>query len=182
MTLDQQLQLWNVIGTWLASIGTIAAVIVALYLARRVEKVRLKVYVGLVDVLMGDGSPIQPHLGFKVTNLGERPVTINSIGWAIGKGKKRRVAVQTVSGPFTHAYPAELSHGKSADFMVSFVQTKNWGKDFATGFVKDPSDKNLKTLVGLVQTSVGQTIEVRPDKRVLELLKRHAPPDPSNPS
>jgi hypothetical protein len=82
MTLDQKIQVWMVIGTWFAGLGTCAAVIVALYLSRRIEKVRLKVYAGL-RVILGDGTPRQTHLSIGVTNLGERPVTINTVGWAI---------------------------------------------------------------------------------------------------
>jgi hypothetical protein len=62
MTLDQEIQVWAAIGTWFAGLGTLAAVIVALYLAKRVEKVRLRVHAGLRVVVLGDGSPFQRHL------------------------------------------------------------------------------------------------------------------------
>ena len=172
MTLDQKIQVWMVIGTWLAGLGTLAAVIVALYLSRRVEKVRLKVYAGLREVILGDGSPFQRHLGIGVTNLGERPVTVNTVGWAVGRRKQRRFALQPESGPYTNHYPIELAHGKSANFMVSFLVTPNWLKEFATGFVKDLSDQSLKTLVVQVHTSVGQTVEAQPEKNLLEELKK----------
>lgn len=172
MTLDQKLQVWIALGTWVAGLGSFAAVIVALYLSRRVEKVRLKIHVGLRVVIIGDGSPFQKHIAISVTNLGERPVTINSVGWAVGRRRKRRVAMQPVSGPHTNQYPIELAHAKSANFMVSFLATPNWLKEFANGFVKDLSDKSLKTLVAQVHTSVGQTVEVHPEKDLLEELKK----------
>ena len=172
MTLDQKIQIWVAIGTWVAGLGTLAAVIVALYLARRVENVRLKAHVGLRVVILGDGSPFQRHLGIGVTNLGERPVTINTVGWAVGKRKQRRFAMQPLSGPYTDQYPIELAHGKTANFMVSFLVTPNWLKEFASGFVKDLSDKFLKTLVAQIHTSVGQTVDVRPEKDLLEELKK----------
>jgi len=172
MTLDQKIQVWMVIGTWLAGFATLGAVIVALYLARRAEKVRLKVQAGLRIIVPGYDSQSQEHLDISVTNLGERPVTINSVGWAVGRRKHRRFCIQTVSGPYTKQYPIELAHGKSADFMVSFRATPSWPKDFATDFIKDLSDKSLKTLVALVQTSVGQTVKVRPEKELLERLKK----------
>jgi hypothetical protein len=171
MTLDQKIQVWVAVGTWIAGLGTLSAVIVALYFSRRVEKVRLKVHVGLREVILGDGSPFQRHLGISVTNLGERPVTINSVGWAVGKRKQRRFALQPVSGPHTNQWPIELAHGKSANFMVSFLAIPNWPREFATGFVKDLSDKSLKTLVAQVHTSVGQTVEVHPEKNLLEEVK-----------
>jgi hypothetical protein len=66
-----------------------------------VEKVRLKVDVGPRVVVLGDGTPFKKQIAFSVINLGERPVTIESVGWTIGKGKGRRFAIQPVSGPFT---------------------------------------------------------------------------------
>lgn len=173
MTLDQKIQVWVAIGTWIAGLATLAAVIVALRLAKQVEKVKLKVHVGLRELVMGDGSPFQEHLVISVTNLGERAVTINSAGWAVGKGKHRRFAFQTVAGVYSANYPVELTYGKEANFMISFLLAPNWLKDFATGFVRDLSDKNVKTLVAQIHTSVGQTIEVKPESGLLEALKKY---------
>ncbi|MGI9073719.1 MAG: hypothetical protein ACR2JB_20940, partial [Bryobacteraceae bacterium] len=172
MTLDQEIQVWCVICAWVSGIGALTAVVTALYLRRRVEKVRLNAHAGLRVVILGDGSPFQRHLAISATNLGERPVTVNSVGWVIGKGKKKRYALQTVSGPHTRQYPVELAHGKTADFLVSFDVTKNWVADFATDFVQDLSDKSLKTLFAQLHTSVGQTINVRPEKDLLDELKK----------
>lgn len=173
MTLDQQIQIWVAVGTWVAGLATLAAVIVALRLAKKVEKVRLKVRVGLRELFMGDGSPPQEHLAISVTNLGERAVTINSVGWAVGKGKHRKFAMQPEAAAYSAHYPIELTYGKEANFMVSFLVIPTWPKDFATGFVRDLSDRNLKTLVAQIHTSVGQTVEVKPEYDLLEELKKY---------
>jgi hypothetical protein len=173
MTLDQKIQIWVAMGTWLAGLATVAAVIVALRLATRAQKVRLKVHVGLRDIVMGDGSPFQVHLGMSVTNLGERPVIVNSAGWAVGKGKDRKFAIQPIASPFSTPYPVELNYGKEANFMVSFLIVPTWLHDFANGFVSDLSDENLKTLVAQIHTSVGQTIEAKPESNLLDALKKH---------
>jgi hypothetical protein len=172
MTLDQKIQIWVAVGTWVAGLATLAAVIVALRLAKQVEKVRLKVHVGLRELVMGDGSPFQEHLSISVTNLGERAVTINSAGWAVGKGKHRKFGIQPVAAIYSTQYPVELTYGKEANFMVSFLIARTWLKDFATNFVGDLSDRNLKTLVALIHTSVGQTVEVKPENDLLEALKK----------
>ncbi len=172
MTFDQKIQVILAVGTWFAAIGTIAAVVVALYLVRRTEKVRLKTHVGL-RVLVGADGQIE-HLNMNVTNVGEKPVTVNSIGWAIGKGKERRYCIQPVYGKWTSQYPVELSHGKSVDFMVSFLDVPDWLYEFSTGFVKDLSNKSIKTLVAQIFTSVGQTIEVRPEGNLIERLREVA--------
>ena len=177
MTFDELIQIGMLVGTWFAALATFLAVIVALYLSRKVAKIHLKAHAGLRDVFRGDGSPAEEHLDISVTNLGERPVTINSVGWAIGKRKHRRSCIQPVSGPHTSQYPIELAHGKGAEFMVSFLETPNWLDDFATRFVRDRSGKSLKTLVALVHTSVGQTIEVRPEDDLLERLRSNPSPE-----
>jgi hypothetical protein len=78
-----------------------------------------------------------------------------------------------VASPYSTHYPAELPYGKEANFMVSFLIVPTWSKEFATGFVRDLSDRNLKTLVALIQTSVGQTVDVKPESNLLESLKKY---------
>ncbi len=170
VTLDQKIQIWIAIGSWLAGVGTIAATVVALYLARRVEKLRLRIRVGLMQVVIGDGTPFQEHLGIDVTNAGERPVTINAVGWTVGKGKRRKYAIQPLHSPHSAPCPIELAHGKSAKFLVSFDVLPNWARDFGTGFVGDLSESNLKTLVVQVQTPLG-VAEAHPMQNVLQLIK-----------
>jgi hypothetical protein len=58
--------------------------------------------------------------------------------------------------------------------MVSLGETPNWYREFATGFVQDLSEESLKTLVAQIHTSVGQTIEVHPEKELLNALKTAA--------
>ena len=79
----------------MAAFGTVGAAWVALYLARRSEKVRLEVWAGTRVIVGGalvGGAPKTPIncLAISVTNLGARPVTIHSTGWCIGRGKSRR--------------------------------------------------------------------------------------------
>lgn len=169
MTFDQRIQVWIAVGTWLAGVGTIAATVVALYLARRAERLRLRIRVQLMQVVMGDGTPFQDQLGIDVANVGERPITINSVGWAVGKGKGRRYALQPLNSPYSAQYPIELAYGKSAKFLISFESMPNWAKDFGTGFVQDLSDKNLKTLVVQAHTALG-FVEARPTPDVLRLI------------
>jgi hypothetical protein len=169
--LDQKIQVWNAVGTWLAGIATLAAVLVSLHLARRSEKVQLRAFAGIRLLVRGDGAPSEQHVAIGVTNLGDRTVTISSIGWAVGKGKSRSYCIQTVSGPWTSQYPIELSHGKGANFMVSFDDTPTWLADFSKKFLSRVRDKELDTLVAQIHTSIGQTIEVEPEESLMSLLR-----------
>jgi len=79
-----------------------------------------------------------------------------------------------VSGRFTTQFPVELAHGKNADFMVSFLATPNWLQEFSTRFIQDLSDRSMKTLVAQIHTSIGETIEVRPEKDLIRRLRESA--------
>lgn len=172
MTLDQKIQIWNAIGTWVAGIATFLAVIVSLYLARKSESVRLKTSVGIRLIFAGDGSPAEEHIGFNVTNHGDRPIIINSIGWKIGKRKNAKYCIQPVSSKYTAQYPKQLAHGEQATFLVSLNVVPNWSKDFSTGFIKNLSKKNLKSLRAQIHTSLGTTIDVIPENNLLEKLTK----------
>ncbi|MDR6914468.1 hypothetical protein J2X66_001332 [Pseudomonas sp. 3296] len=171
MTLDQHFQLWNTIGTWVAGAATVGAVILSLHLARRAERIRVLTAVGVRLVFAGDGTPAEEHVGFTIVNLGDRSVTINSIGWRVGKGKNARHSMQRLYGQYTAQYPKQLVHGEQATFMVSFLAQPSWPKEFATGFVQDLSQRNLRTLRALIHTSVGETIEVKPEENLLQRLR-----------
>lgn len=169
MNLDQQIQVWNAVGTWLAGIATFAAVVVSLRLASRAEHVRLKAHAGIRLLFFGDGSPAEELVEIHVTNLGERPVTVVSVGWSIGKGKRKRYCMQSLSGSYTAQYPKDLAHGQSASFQVSFVETPHWASDFVKKFVA-PSGESLSTLIALIHTSVGQTVEIKAEQNLIEKL------------
>ncbi|MGB9150190.1 MAG: hypothetical protein WCB36_08075 [Burkholderiales bacterium] len=194
MTLDQQIQLWNTIGTWLAGIATFVAVVVSLRLASRADRVRLKIHAGVRLQFMGDGSPPTELIEIHVTNLAERPVTIQTVGWAIGEGKTKRFCIQSVCGPYTAQYPKEIAHGNSASFQVAIDIAPTWFDNFVTGFVNSsPDSLNLKTLnwfdnyemesvhsksnllntlVAVVHTSVGQNIETKAESNLIEKLRQ----------
>ena len=172
MTLDQQVQIWNAVGTWVAGIGTLAAVIVSLRLAGRADRLRLRASVGLRIIIAGDGNPSEEQVAFTVVNLGDRAVTVNSIGWRVGKKRLTRHCMQPLYGVYTHQYPKQLAHGEQATFLVSLLALPGWPKDFAMGFVRDLTPKNLATLRGLIHTSIGEVVEVQPEKELLERLSK----------
>jgi len=52
------LEFWGVLGAWLSGIGTVAAVLVSLHLARQDQRIRLGVS-AVVGLMIGD--PFTPH-------------------------------------------------------------------------------------------------------------------------
>ena len=166
MSFDQKIQILGVLGTWVAGLGAIFAAAVALWLARRVEKVKLKSYVDL-STIVGVGIS-QECLNFSVTNLGERPVTIVSVGWRIGSGKSRKFAIQLLTEFSPDQCPKKIEYGERASFMVNLSEPLNWMEELAREFI---SDKPIKTLRAQIHTSVGHTEDVKPARNLLEKLQ-----------
>ena len=143
-------------------------------LGKKVRTLRLKVSAGLRLIIVGDGTPAEEHVEIRVVNLGDRVVTINSIGWRVGKRKAARFCIQPVSGKWTQDYPKQLAHGETGSFLVSFQATPNWLTNFSQGFLSDASESNTKTLRAQVHTSLGQTVDVVPEESLLAKLRAAA--------
>lgn len=168
LSIDQAIQIASAVGTWLAAFGTVGAVIVALWLARSGQKVSLKARVGIRHIMGGGHS--RECLSFRVTNLGDRPVTIEGVGWRVGRGKSREFADQMMSFSLGDQFPKRLEHGASASFILDFSESPAWKTDF---FEKVIGNRPLKTLRAQIYTSVGHTEVVRPEVSLLKRLKKN---------
>lgn len=171
MTIDQKINIANVIGTWFAGMATLGAVLASLYYAGRGERIKLLINAGLRSVFKGDGTPPEEVFMVSVTNVADRNVVIENVTWTIGKGKNQRFAIQPFNHPRSQQCPVELSHGKSATFMVLFQVGFDWASDFANGFVQNESSQYLKSLFLRVHISTGKFLRKRPEPELIELLR-----------
>lgn len=183
VTIDQWIQIANAAGAWVAGIGTLAAVIVSLRLARRASNVRIEAKAHLIFI-MNPGSSGQDDecIGFEVVNLGDRAVIIESVGWTIGKrswpfGKRKTTTtvMQRVDPKLGAELPKRLEHGERAEFTYSLRE------DWAASFVRTmlpASASSLHHLRGQVTTAAGDVIEIKPGhdigKRLQEALDNRA--------
>jgi hypothetical protein len=168
MTLADKIALWSAIGTWVAGLATTGAVIFSFYLLRRSEKVQLSVRAGL-RVMLGDGSPQREVMMIEVTNLGDRTVTVNSVGWSYGPKKNPRLCLQMLSSDSLQ-YPARLEHGQTGFFQYSITHHPDALKQFVGGFLRS-NMKDLDTLRAQVHTSVNQTVNTKPEAELLQRIR-----------
>ena len=172
MTFEQGIQVAIAIGTWFASIATIAAVIVALYLAKKDERVRIKVNANLMSRFQAPTIVEHEFLSIRVTNLGARPVEIVVVGWCIGKGKKKKKFIQTFGNPESTAIPARIPHGGTAHFTLSPDDTSSWIRSMADCLLQYQSGTSLDTLRVLISTSTGEKdFEAVPSESVVEKFR-----------
>jgi len=161
LTTDQWINIINALGTWVAGIGTLAAVIVSLRLASRSVRVRLEVRCRVFYVY---GEPVQmiKCVAFRVANLGERAVSVEHGGWAVGRGKnvsRRYFEIDDRLGP---GLPHRIEAGDAATFMSHYDD--GLIQHLAKVFVQDAP---IRTLKAYVATESGVNVEVRPDAELV---------------
>jgi hypothetical protein len=121
VTLDQKIQVWVALGTWFSGIGTIAAVVVALYLATRAGP-KLRFSVMAERVLSNDVKT--KFIQTEVTNCGDRPTTLTNIGlayfekrWSLARLRNRPSRAAVLINPHiqdsnvSQPLPCELKPG-----------------------------------------------------------------------
>lgn len=76
---------WSAIGQIVGAIGALAAAIVALYLARRSEKPRVKLSAGVRSVFQaGDEPPFPQIISLTIRNQGLTTAHVSQWGWRTG--------------------------------------------------------------------------------------------------
>lgn len=172
MSLDQKIQIWNAIGTWLAGIATFLAVIVSLYLANRISTPKAKLTVGhRIIIESGVQNSAPEYILFKIVNIGERPIRVTGIGWKLGFLKKR-YAVQLFDSQLSSLLPVELSHGQEAQWLVPLAAREEpWLTYFAKGMLLPNYRSSCFSLRAQVFISTGRIFETKPEAALLSKLQ-----------
>ncbi|MGE4517392.1 MAG: hypothetical protein AB7D96_11085 [Arcobacteraceae bacterium] len=133
------LNVLDVIGTWIAAIGTVGAVITSLWLSYNSSKAKLKIKVTSRDII-SEHNTIEDIVCFiEIFNVGYRTVTISSLGWSITRGKEKKTFIQNTKGSSVDKLPITLKEGEEANIVLSFYKN-DWLHNMArniTGFKTD---------------------------------------------
>lgn len=160
----------NSFSDWFSAIGTIAAVVVSLYLARGQSKLQLRITAGH-RLMAGLGTGHFPdYLYISIVNTGFRKALVTGIGWKVGVFRKRYAIQITDKSPWSSPVPVELTDGQEAQYLVPFAGEADWLNAFAKDFLgKHPV---LLSRFGTLQvfTSVGKTFQKRIEGNLREKL------------
>lgn len=172
------LQLWSVIGTWVASIGTVGAVITSLWFALHQNTIKLKISAGH-RILVTPGTKETPdYCSISVVNVGLRPAKVTHVSWECGRWRNKKYMLQTFGYPGFDDVPKTLHEGEEASFMIPFLRSgggEDWVVRFPEYLVGDGSPRLIKTLKLTVHTSVGQRFKQKVEKNlVAKLLESYA--------
>lgn len=169
----------NSFAPWLSAIGTIAAVFVALYLARRDKTIRLKVSAGhRLIITPGRSGPDPEYIAIKIVNIGHRDAQVTGIGWKTGLFEKRYFKQLINSNEFSSILPIRLHDGEKANYYISLNKETNWLENFSEKMISPPFQRLQVHFIKLqVFTSVGKTIETTIEtnlkKKLIEVINRN---------
>ncbi|WP_144900673.1 hypothetical protein [Luteimonas cucumeris] len=159
---------WGSVADWVSGIGALTAAIVALYLARRSERIRLKGHCGIM-VLFFPGGPKQDVFVVSATNVGTRSTIVNNIGMRVGRFKNKRQAVIGINATlYSAGVPHALADGQTANWHIPLDAEKSWVKDLCGTIVKTKDD--VRTLRFVVHTTHGEDLILKPAESVREVL------------
>jgi hypothetical protein len=167
---EKTLRLLEVAGTWVSGIGTLLAVLVSLYLARRQTAVMIDLSAGH-RIMVTPGQEHTPEfIVIRAVNAGQQPITLTHIGWRIGMFKKMHF-VQVVDGnPLSSALPVQLAPGQQAQYFVPLNQSPNWIERFAENLNHWFPKISVETLKVSASATVGPTIYRKPERGLRKML------------
>ena len=138
---------WGSVADWVSGLGSMAAVITALYLASWSQVIKLSGYCGIRSVI-GVSGPQQELVFISVTNIGSRTATICNIGMRVGRFKKRHAIITPSKDIYSDGIPVTLADGQVAKWGIPLNQDMQWIKLLVGGLVKTESDAHtLRFLV-----------------------------------
>jgi hypothetical protein len=107
----------NSFAPWLSAVGTLTAVIVSLYLARRAARLDVRVFPAIVSVGVPGQQPWVEYFQNRAVNYGGRPAVISGIGlWLRGMPRQNWLWLPP-DNRLSAKIPARLDFGEEAQFL-----------------------------------------------------------------
>lgn len=130
--MDYNWTLINSFAPWFSAVGTISAVIVALYLSRK-DRPKLKVKADIQILISNEIKDRPRYLTIEIVNIGVRPIKVVSVGWTIGLFKKQSyIQILTkdntdiLANLYSSNLPIKLNEGDEAKWLIPLDKEDNW--------------------------------------------------------
>lgn len=164
-------EMLDALAQWLSAIGTVGAVIVALYLSRAENRPDLVIRSGIKKIFGPKWKPNddRDYLHLSATNLGRNDVKITHLIWRMGIFKKSRFIQKVEQTEISAGLPRKISHGDEIDIIHPIDEI-----DITNSPITQKLRKALfpNILVSTLQfgfhTSVGVTFWGKPDARIAQ--------------
>lgn len=159
---------WGSIADWVSGIGSLAAAVVALYVAHSSQRVQLRGYAGH-RLIIGLGQPRVDVFSISATNVSQRPTVVTNIGFTFGFWRwKRHGIIALAPDQFGHGVPKALTDGETGNWNIPLGPDNRWLRDLASKF--PVTWWAVCTWRVHLHTSNGGTTTLRPDKETRQML------------
>jgi len=112
-------EILTLISQFLGAAGTLFAVIVALYLARKDRRIDLEIYSGIYTIHSDEHGIIGEIIKFGIINRGRNPVHIANLSWSIGIiGKLKALQLFDQGSRLNSPLPIILKEAETADYSI----------------------------------------------------------------
>lgn len=160
---------WGSVADWVSGIGSLAAVLTALYLSRAAGRVRLHGLCGH-RVVVEKGRDPQDLVSILVTNTGTRATVVKSIGLRFGLFRKRYAILKLSEDEYKDRIPRPLGDGEQAHWGIQLDTKRSWITDlFQKDFVRSSLD--IHTMVIQIHTTNGGTKSFRPERSLRKMIQ-----------
>jgi hypothetical protein len=115
--------MWRVIellAAWLSALGTIGAVVTALYLAQRDNHIRLRISAGIRQLIIRGGGPDSgtEFVSIDIVNAGRRVAVLTGVSWKFGWFSKDAYFQVPPDNLYSDQFPKKLADGDRAALMI----------------------------------------------------------------
>lgn len=160
---------WGSVADWVSGVGSLSAVVTALYLASDTKRIKLWGYCG-IRLVVGAGGPQQELVFLSVTNVGSRTATVSNIGMRVGLLKKRVAVISAAKDLYSDGVPLSLADGEVAKWGIPLTADKKWIKELVDGFIKEKSD--IASLRFFVQTTERTMKLIKPEQPLKDEIRK----------
>jgi hypothetical protein len=170
----------NAIGAIIAAVGTIAAVIVALRLARRDYTPHLSISSAIMQTVdrVPDTKPLELFT-ITGTNLGHTTINVKGIFWTFGGFRRQTFVTVPYSNPWSEKLPKEITHSQQV-FLAQPLSEFMAGLDTFVRYLRERWYRRflIRSVRCGLYTANGD-FSSRTDVRIRELIKKaYAGPQP----
>ena len=152
---------WGSVADWVSGLGSVSAAVVALYLSRSAQRIKLSGYCGL-RVSLSQGLPPQDLVFIAVTNVGSRSTVVSTLTIKTGIWKKRLAILTMMKDQYSVGLPHPLADGQAGHWGVPLDDQKTWLVDLCRDFIKTPWD--VRTARFEIHTTNGGKLTLRPEQ------------------
>jgi hypothetical protein len=160
---------WGSVADWFSGIGSLAAAVVALYIALYSQRVKLRAWCGHRIILTeGSGEPQIDMLAISAINISPRPTTIANINFTYGDWRWKKYLFVKFERNIGNVLPTPLSDGETGSWYIPIGPSNQWARGLIDEFKL--TRFSVDTLRVQIHTSNGGATVIRPEKEFRDTL------------